>query len=134
MNFEEIVPSVCQKTGMWVSPPTFRTATAFFQGYDMARDGGPLHGFREWLVVQYQGADNIYWTRLAEMVLGITDQQLAAEDQKEILMQLSDLMEEFFAYRKANGVVVIFDDYRRWLLKNKWYDGPLRKTKKAAKK
>jgi len=100
----------------------------------MARDGGPLIGFREWLVVQYQGADNVYWTGLVEMVLGITDEQLAAQDQKEILVQLSDLMEEFFAYRKANGVVAIFDDYRRWLLRHSWYDGPLRKKKKATKK
>jgi hypothetical protein len=134
MSFEEIVSAVCQRTGMWVYPPTFRTATAFFQGYDIARDGGPLMGFIEWLVVQYQGADNIYWTRLTEMVLGITDEQLAEKDQKKILQQLNGLMEEFFAYRKANGVVVIFDDYRRWLLTKKWYDGPLRKTKKATKK
>ena len=134
MSFEELVPKVCRKTGMYLSSSTFRSVTAFLEGYDMARDGGPLVGFREWLVVRYQGADNIGWTRLSEMVLEITDEQLAAENQEQILLQLSGLMEEFFAYRKAHGVAVIFDDYRLWLVKKGWYDRPPRKKKNAARK
>ena len=134
MNFEEVAPIVCRKTGMYVSPATFESVCILFDGMNMALDGAPLLGFREWLVIKFEDGDNLHWYKLAEWAIGFTPENRATMDHKAALLRLESLMKEFFEYRRTYGVVVIYDDYRRWLLRHKWYNGPLRKIKKAAKK
>jgi hypothetical protein len=127
MPIQQLVDSVCKRPGMYVCPPTFDGVCAYLSGFDSARDGGPLQGLREWLVVRLRNGNNLHWTGLARMALRLED-----TDSSEAIARLGLLLEEFFEYRQQHGVARIFCDYGQWLSKQSWYDGPLKTKRKRA--
>lgn len=134
---KHIILRICQRPGMWVSPPTFNAACGFILGLDSSRDGGPLNGFHEWCVLRLRGGANVHWHRLVEKLTGFNacDAGASLEQHEAAIGRLGAIMEEFLKYREKNGVVAIYYEYARWLLKQNWYDGPLRKfrNKRSAK-
>jgi hypothetical protein len=40
--FDELFRGVCARPSMYVQPATFATVCAFIDGFDTARNGGPL--------------------------------------------------------------------------------------------
>jgi hypothetical protein len=40
---------------------------------------------------------------------------------------MSHLFEEFLRFREEHGITKIHYDYARWLLRKRWYTGPLGK-------
>jgi len=136
-DFSELVVSICKRAGMYVYPSTFWGVCAFIDGFNAARDEGPLNGFREWLVVLRKGGDNFHWIGLVETVLDIPSgamtremNGMTKEQHETAIALLGGLFTKFFEHRAQNGVTKIHYDYARWLLRQGWYDGPLR-VKKA---
>src|SRR3954447_18890217 len=68
-EFEDMVRHVSTRPGKWVTPATFATVCAFLDGFDRGRDGAPLLGFKEWLVVQSNGGNNLTWIGLANLLV-----------------------------------------------------------------
>jgi hypothetical protein len=132
MEFTELVSRLCLRPGLWVLPPYFSTVCAFIRGYDHARDGGPLAGFREWLVVRADRGDNLTWEGLVKILIlpghDLTE-PLTADREESCLKALASLFEEFFRFREEQGITRVHYDYARWLLRKRWYMGPLRKKR-----
>jgi hypothetical protein len=129
MELPELVRQLCQRPGMWVLPPHFSSVCAYIRGYDHARDGGPLTGFREWLVVRANRGDNLIWEGLVMLLLMPhvhVDDRLTAEQDARCLKGLEDLWGEFFGFRQKHGITKIQYDYAQWLLRKSWYTGSLR--------
>jgi hypothetical protein len=100
---------------------------AYICGFDSARSGGPLIGLREWLVVRANDGDNLNWVGQSRRLLQRNPADAELSDEEQAIRALGRLFAEFFEYRRANGLTKVFDEYGRWLLRTKWYDGPLRR-------
>lgn len=123
MQFRPLVQSLCQRPGMYVNPATFGSVCAYLAGFDAARDGGPLCGFREWLIVRANRGNNLVWEGLADLIL----QEESTSTEAERIRGLGQLIEEYLQYREENGLEKVYHDYARWLLRHRWYHGPLRR-------
>jgi hypothetical protein len=133
MEFAELVQNICKRPGMWVRKPYLPCIWAFLSGYDAARDGGPLAGFREWLIVRANGGTNYNWDGVVQLLLlppGADTGQLTAEQEKACLEGMASLIEEYLRFRDENGITKVHQDYSRWLLRKRWYSGPLRSAAK----
>ncbi|HEX8915624.1 MAG TPA: hypothetical protein VF796_24940 [Humisphaera sp.] len=121
--FEDLVRHLCERPGMYVRNGGFDAVCAYLDGFDAARDGGPLLGLWEWLVTRQRGGTNQTWVGL------VTNELPADADDRQRAAALGKLLAEFFAARRTLGVSKIFQDYSRWQVRQKWYDGPLRDRK-----
>ena len=50
-------------------PPSFTTVCAYIDGFNTARGGGPLLGFREWLLLKLDDGNNFHWIGLADRLI-----------------------------------------------------------------
>jgi hypothetical protein len=136
MEFPELIPLLCTRTSMWVQPPCFSSVFAFIDGYDYARDGGPLAGFREWLIVRADRGDNLHWSGLV-MLLCIPDADWAgpftAEQEASCLQGMAGLFDEFFGFRQEHGITKIHHDHAQWLLGKRWNTRSPRKKRSGKK-
>jgi hypothetical protein len=125
MELPELVRQLCQRPSMWALSPHFSSVCAYIRGYDHARDGGPLAGFREWLVVRVDGVNNLGWQGLVMDHLmpyfDVRTSPLTAEQESSCLQGLADLFEEFYGFRQEHGITKIHYDYARWLIRKRWY-------------
>jgi hypothetical protein len=133
MEFPELVRHMCQRPSMWVRSPDFSSVCAYISGFDQARDGGPLDGFREWLIVRLGGGNNLTWDGLVEMAIRpeADSNESPTEDQEASrLKAMAELFDEFFRSRdEEDGIAKFHYEYARWLLSQEWYTGPLRKKR-----
>jgi hypothetical protein len=53
--------------------------------------------------------------------------ELSPEQNRRCIEKLGELLAEFFEDRRRRFVTGILHDYAKWLLRKKWYDGPLRR-------
>jgi hypothetical protein len=60
----------------------------------------------------------------------ISIEQLNSDQHAAGIRELGILLNEFFKYRSIVGLEKVFHDYARWLLRKKWYSGPLREKTK----
>jgi len=115
---------------MYVACESFAAVCAYLNGFDDGRDGGPLIGFKPWLVVRQDGGDNLAWVGLvmAEALESPRPEieQLSAEQNRQCIEKLGEILAQFFADRSRRTVTAILHDYAKWLLRKKWYTGPLR--------
>lgn len=125
-DFQQLVAQICRTPGMYVKPPYFRSVLAFLSGFDTARNGGPLVGFQQWLIVRGDGGNNVSWEGLLEQQLGIETKQQDLEADRRAVTALGALLAEFISHRRRSGITRIMHDYANWLLSQSWYDGPLR--------
>jgi hypothetical protein len=124
-DFEEMVRSICARPGMWVIPPSFATVCAYLDGFNSARGGGPLLGFREWLVVKLDDGNNLHWIGLAERLIAGQEPSEGLAQERRILA-LGGLIGDYLRERDRDGITKVYFDYGRWLLGKRWYNGPLR--------
>ena len=132
VEFPDLICHLCKRPGMYVRSAYFSSVCAYINGYDEARDGGPLAGFREWLIVRADGGNNLTWDGLVMLlVMPDADQTgpLAADQETRLLQGMAGLFEEFFGFRQEHGITKIHHDYARWLLRKRWYTGSLRKKR-----
>src|SRR5262249_36642073 len=104
---------------------------AFIAGYDLARDGGPLSGFRKWLVVRANGGNCLTWEGLINLLLR-PDSRLtgppAVDEETSDLQGLAGLFEELFRVRAESDITRVHHDGARWLHRERWSTGPPRKN------
>jgi hypothetical protein len=126
-EFERLVESLCVRPQMYASPATYGAVCAYLCGFDAARSGGPLMGLREWLVVRAGDGNNLPWSGLARRQLPQDHADAELPDEERAIRALGRLLAEFFEYRRANGITKVYHEYARWLLRQSWYTGPLRR-------
>jgi hypothetical protein len=126
--FEEMVQSICARPGVWVIPPSFATVCAYIDGFNSARGGGPLLGFREWLVLKLDDGNNLHWIGLADRLIS-GDEHSEGGGQEQRILALGRLIGDYLRERDKDGITKVYYDYGRWLLRRRWYNGPLRKQR-----
>jgi hypothetical protein len=126
-QFEQLLSRFCQTPGMYITPVNYDTMCAYLQGFDAARNGGPLLGFAQWLIVRANSGNNLHWRGLAklQLVVELKDKNLPQGEQE--VQALGRLLQIFFEERKQLGITKIYYEFGKWLLRKSWYDGPLRK-------
>jgi hypothetical protein len=122
-HFEQLVGCLCQRTGMYVDPASYGAVCAYLDGFNYARNGGPLIGLERWLVVRANGGNNLHWSALARSLLPSGKDSV----DEQAIRELGGLLSEFFEYRRTQGITKVFHEYARWLLRRSWYNGPLRR-------
>jgi hypothetical protein len=104
---------------MYLRVNTYDAAVSFVNGYNIALSGGLLVGFREWLIVRVDGANNMAWTELVLLELGNPE----AQGEQSVLIQgLFRVLEDFVAVRDVHGGLRrIYAAYEKWLQRQDWY-------------
>jgi len=128
-KFRTIFENVRARTGMYIQDATYRAAAAFVLGYDIASEGGVLVGFREWLIPQVSGGNNLAWSALVLHVAfpeALDPDAIVAsspETERHAIDVLFRLIGEFDDVRKErDGLRKVYLDYERWLRAQDWYD------------
>ncbi len=125
-EFESLVRSICARPGMYVGQPSYHAVCCYLDGFNVGRGGGPLLGFREWLIVRANSGNNLHWPELVRR-LSEVGQSTSQVSEEERIKALGNRIDEFLRYRNDNGITKVFYEYGRWLLRKRWYRGPLRK-------
>ncbi|MDB5311142.1 MAG: hypothetical protein JWO38_5344 [Gemmataceae bacterium] len=126
-QFDELVGRLCSHPQMYVNPVSFGAVCAYLDGFNAARNGGPLIGFQPWLVVRAKDGNNLHWQGLARRLLPTVADDVALPVEERAIRALGRLIAEYLEYRRTNGLTKVFNDYSRWLLRRSWYTGPLRR-------
>jgi hypothetical protein len=117
----DIFRSLLKSPGMYVPNENFDSIVSFMIGFDSARDGGPLVGFREWLIVRVGSGDTLHWPAL---ILRLIFPEAASpraelfqqENQVIAIRAMTTIYEEFWQERNAHdGLCNIFLNYQKWL-------------------
>ncbi len=106
--------------GMYVPRTDFDAAAAFLIGFDEARDGEVLAGFREWLVMKAGAGNNFGWpelvVRLAYPEPGSRPRVLPGNDQAFLVKLLFESLQDFWHDREsAQGPDEIRRRHSEWL-------------------
>src|SRR5579872_5120251 len=133
-EFEQLVESICSRPGMFVTPPTFGAVCAYLDGFDTARSNGPLIGLKEWLIVRLNCGRNSHWSGLVVDCFDKSPADSGLSDDEHSIRAVGRLLAEYFEYRRTNGLTKVFHEYGRWLMRKKWYDGPLRQSSTKSRK
>lgn len=105
---------VRKRTGMYVPDETYNSVAAFVLGYDLACEGGPLMGFREWLVLREPSGANLMWSALVLQIAfpeaGDPRRELNSPTaERHAIDTLFDLIAEFDQVRaQRDGLKKIF--------------------------
>jgi hypothetical protein len=112
---------------MYVGCADFSAVVAFLDGFNAARGGGPLLGFREWLVVKANTGNNLHWAGLVKLLNRPRPAEGGEREEGFWIETLGRVIAEYLAFRAENGITKVYYDYGRWLVRHRWYRGPLRK-------
>jgi hypothetical protein len=124
MTLPVALEEVRKAPGMFLGSISYEAAVAFLNGYDIALAGGPLCGFREWLVLRVGGGNNLGWSGLVKELLGeagLVKRKQTLEGQKIAIEFLFSLLEEFMTERDEHGVRRVYVAYEQWLREQSWY-------------
>ena len=124
----DLFRQVCERPGMYLSNPSYESVSAFILGFDLASEGGVLHGFREWLVVRNDGGNSLAWHDLVLYAAFPQDPapreraSASSDAAKHAIRTLLELVREFSADRsKPEGLRRVFLEYESWLRAQDWY-------------
>jgi hypothetical protein len=125
-GFAQMVAHLCSRPGIYVGCADFSAVVAYIDGFNAARGGGPLLGFREWLIVKANAGNNLHWAGLVKLIHSPPSLQDA--DKEEYWIGVAGRwIAEYLAFRNEYGITKVYYEYGRWLLRKRWYRGPLRK-------
>lgn len=126
MEFPRTLGQFFKRPLMFIRRADIDAASAFLMGFDLARDGEVLAGFREWLVMKLGYGNNFAWPELA-IRLGYPEPLvrplvLPAEDRERLMGLLFETIEEFWKEREAaRGPGEILRRHSDWLRSQDWY-------------
>ena len=125
MDYRKLFSDVHARPGLWgLRDGSFATCTAFVLGVDAGSDHELLTGFREWLVVRFDGGNNLAWTGLV-LRLAFPDFDggpMPPDGDQQAVDTLFGLLDEFLALRTdRDWLVTIYDNYLAWLKAQSWY-------------
>jgi hypothetical protein len=127
-EFARLVEHLCARPGMYVGAGSFSEVVAYLDGFDAGRGGAPLLGFRQWLVVRANTGNNLHWANLVKLLgPAVPTSDSAGPPEGHWIRAAGTLITEYLRYRAENGLTKVYYDYGRWLLRKRWYRGPLRK-------
>ncbi|WP_394850544.1 hypothetical protein LZC95_24190 [Pendulispora brunnea] len=113
---------VRRRPGLYMLDSSFDEAVAFVQGVDAGNAGCLLHGFKEWLLVTFDGSASLSWVALVlraafpETPAAWERSKLTAEQQKIGFDFLFLLLDDFFVLRsQSDGLRAIFERYTAWV-------------------
>lgn len=117
--------------GMYLSSDSYEELIALILGFDLGRSGGPLMGFKEWLVFKHQDGANLQWGRLVlEMCRAskgedqFNDPRTMSREVRQFAAdELLRLILEFLKDREQRGLRAVYLDFQQWLEGQSWY-GP----------
>ena len=125
-GFGSMISHLCSRPGMYVGRADFSAVVAYIDGFNVARGGAPLLGFREWLVVKANTGNNLHWAGLVKLLVRLPEKESEDTQDEFWIAAAGNLIADYLAYRNANGITKVYYKYARWLLRKKWYRGPLR--------
>ena len=111
----ELFLLVAEKPGMFVHAKRFDVVWGFIEGFDTARAGAPLKGFREWLVLQRGAWSNLAWFMLIrERVFPDSDPGLLPEphEHEALLAELRSTLAAFRRDLDREGLSAILQRYQ----------------------
>ncbi|WP_394839829.1 hypothetical protein LVJ94_23360 [Pendulispora rubella] len=122
MDPRTLFADVRRYPGQYMLDPSFDEAVAFVQGVDAGHAWCLLPGFKEWLVVTFDGSTSLSWVALVlraafpETPTAWDKSKLTAEQKKIGFDLLFLLLDDFFVMRsQSDGLRTIFDRYTRWI-------------------
>jgi hypothetical protein len=107
-EFEALVSGICRRPGMYVAPTIYGAVCAYLDGFSTARSGGRLLGLHQWLVVRANSGNNLDWWALARQQLPVHPDDEKLPDEERAIRVLGRLLEEFFDFRRSNGITKVF--------------------------
>lgn len=119
MGYQELLTLVHERPGMYGLDGSFKHFCIFVMGCDAGTSWSMLAGFREWLIIQLNGGDNLAWTALVELIALPSRERIGepldAEENTVAVETLFRLLGEFLELRKGyQGLPNIFREYVTW--------------------
>lgn len=116
VEFLPLIQHLCKRPGMYVVPPQMGTVIAFIDGFNVASNGEPLAGFREWLVVRANGGNNLAWGGIVQCMLrpNMRVDEFCQSNDEQLFQSLANLLTEFTDERNKFGKDKILHDYQQW--------------------
>ena len=121
-DFAVLVRNASERPSMYLPERTFAAYAAYLDGFNAARDGAPLSGFREWLITRANTGNNLSWPALVQLIGAAGRACDQAADPELPIRDAAALVLEFLAYREEHGLRGVFGEYEAWLRKQEWYD------------
>ncbi|MCY1018558.1 hypothetical protein [Pyxidicoccus sp. MSG2] len=128
MTSSSIFERLRKSPGLFLPSVDYDVAVAFLLGFDAATEGGCLMGFREWLVPQLGGGNNLHW---AGLVLNLMKRETEVQrsegnhSEKERVEFLLSTLDMFHQERtSSDGLRAIYLRYEAWLRTQSWYTPP----------
>lgn len=112
--FELLDSKAFRHTAMYVGTFHFRDVSSWIRGFEFALlqsypdKGSGIEGFREWLVMQFDGACNIDWLGLLAEKLG---------DGKEATTKMFECFELFVKEKDNRGLEAILHNHKQYEIK-----------------
>ncbi|GAB1688359.1 hypothetical protein [Krasilnikovia sp. M28-CT-15] len=125
MELWEFLDHLQRRPGMWGLDGSFGQYAAFLEGYGTA-EGRALEGWREWLVVQLDGGNNLGWQGLVHR-LALPDWEpgylpLDEVQDKAVVVALFRLLNQFVAERESGGgALSVKAVHQAWMERQSWY-------------
>ncbi len=95
---------------MFTGSDSFDSVVAYMLGYDDARDGGPLIGFRQWLVLENGKFSNAPWPLLIRS--GPDEGNVSDE---ELISKLCESLSCFLENKDKIGIWKIIASYEKMM-------------------
>jgi hypothetical protein len=114
-NVLEFFRFVCAKPGMFLHSTGYDAVWSFIEGFDTARDRGPLAGFREWLLLERGEWTNLPWFMLIRerSYPGSDPGRLPTFREHAVLRtELAKCLRAFETQRERVGLHAIFARYQ----------------------
>lgn len=112
-SFKSFIFALRTKRGMFFPEENvdcYTQVVAGIIGFDYATQGGALMGFREWLVLKYNGMSNLAWFAIVDLVA--SNENITESEAKSAF--LLDQIEEYLDARYAQGAARLFHKYGEW--------------------
>ncbi|GAA3472370.1 hypothetical protein GCM10018965_069230 [Nonomuraea roseola] len=123
----EHLEDIRRRPGAYGLDGSYRLFTTYIAGFDAGGGHTLLEGFREWLIVQVNGANNLVWEALVLMLAfpgetGLSSVRVDEERNAVAVGVLFDALERFLADRdgRPGGRNMIQAAYDQWLSQQSW--------------
>ncbi|MGW0434065.1 hypothetical protein ACWDV4_16190 [Micromonospora sp. NPDC003197] len=117
-NYRELFANVAQRPRMYLMRDDFPTTVAYIEGCDQGNAHRLLAGFREWLVAQVGGGDNLTWWALVLRLAAAAElppAELPPDIDARAKQTLFRLLDEFLELTdERNGLARIYAAYHAW--------------------
>ena len=101
MHAHELISHFVQRPGMYVMRQDFGSVSSFLIGYDLALDGKPLSGFRDFVAKRF-GIDSgaLTWPGLIEYQVAVTGGKPGPRSDEAKVQLLFELLRAFFEVKR----------------------------------